>query len=70
MDNVVMRVTRAMNKYLGKSTTQRLSHMDKLAEAFVISDCKHPAKRRQQECHKWLGIRKVERGVRAKQVIT
>ncbi|CAL8466238.1 g5774 [Coccomyxa elongata] len=67
MDNVVMHITTDMNSYLQKDKDGRLRHMDRLVEVFAITDAKHPAKRRHEKCHKWLGLRQIERGLRAKQ---
>ncbi len=68
MDAEVMDIIADMNKYLRKDTDGRLRHMDRLVEVFAITDSKHPAKRHHDKCHRWLGLRQIERGLRAKQV--
>ncbi|BDA51437.1 hypothetical protein COCOBI_18-3150 [Coccomyxa sp. Obi] len=67
MDTAVMLITRAMNKYLAGTTDDRLHHIDQLVETFTITNPNHPAKRHHDKCHRWLGLRQVERGLRAKQ---
>jgi hypothetical protein len=57
-----------VSSYLAGDSAHRLRLMANHLEVFEITDPMHPAKRRTEDVLRWMEIRPIERGLRARKV--
>lgn len=68
LDDLKRDLKKKISSYLAGDSAHRLNLMASHLEVFEITDPTHPAKRRTEDVLRWMEIRPIERGLRARKV--